>query len=106
MITERQKECYRAYVQEGTYQKAAQKLDLSEPTVYEQVQTVQNKVEEVFEVLGVIDDSVVGATEFGLIYVQDEDSVRFVEPGEAEQLANKMKEPYRSKIIEAVSEAR
>jgi len=106
MITERQKECYQAYVQEGTYQDAAERLDLSQPTVYEQVQTVQEKVEEVFEALGIIDDSIVGATEFGLIYVQDGDSVRFVEPGEAEQLANKMKEPHRSKIIEAVSEVR
>lgn len=101
MITDRQKECYRAYVEEGSYEGAAERLDVSSTTVYEQVNVVREKVEEFFNSLGVIDNYIVGATDFGLIYIKkDDDEIIFVDPDEAKKFSKNMREPHKSEVEE------
>lgn len=82
MITDRQAEVYRTYLETGSYARASEELDISTPTVHSQVQTVQERIEEIVEVVELSEG--VHQTSFGLKFLIDGNDVIFLNRGDSE----------------------
>ena len=80
MITDKQRQSYRAYMRNESYVEAGEDLGVSGTTIHQQVKTVRSKIEESVNMIQ-LDDGVY-ETDFGLKFVIDSGDIKFIDADE------------------------